>query len=135
MKIAKMSPQKKYKLKPILITLKTTFWIIRQVLFEVWCNFKYYFILFAALRPTLCFSSSTFSYHFVCSFFEQWNISRDICDCLPWLTSFYNITNLPDTPGSNETDFWLSLLSPFAHKFNFTARLFSNSKQPFTDVL
>ena len=83
MRIAKICLLKKnYKLKPILITLKTTFWSIREVLSEVWRNFKYYFILFAALRPTLCFSSSTFSYHFECSFLEQWNISKDMCDCL-----------------------------------------------------
>ena len=71
-----MSPQKNYKLKPILITLKTTFWSIGHVLFEVWCNLKYYFIILAALRPALCFSSSTFIYHFECSFLEQWNISK-----------------------------------------------------------
>ena len=35
MKIAKMSPQKNYKLKPILITLKTTFGSTKKVLFEV----------------------------------------------------------------------------------------------------
>ena len=35
LKIAKMSPQKNYKLKPVLITLKATFCSIRQVLFEV----------------------------------------------------------------------------------------------------
>ena len=91
-----MSPLKKYKLKPILITLKTTFWSIGQVLFEVWCNFKYYFILFAALRPTLCFSSSTFSYHFECSFLEQRNISKDIVST-SWLTSDALIQSLLTT--------------------------------------
>ena len=38
-----MSPQKYYKLKSILMTLQATFWSIRQVLIEVWCNFKYYY--------------------------------------------------------------------------------------------
>ena len=57
-----MSPQKSCKLK----TVQTIFWSIRQVLIEVWCNFKYYF-LSVTLRPTLCFSSSIFRYH--CDFF------------------------------------------------------------------
>ena len=38
-----MSPQKYYKLKPILMTLQATFWSIRQVLIEVWCNFENYY--------------------------------------------------------------------------------------------
>ena len=38
-----MSPQKNCKLKSILITLQTTFWSIREVFIEHWCNFKYYY--------------------------------------------------------------------------------------------
>ena len=41
MKIAKIPSQK--LTKSILITLQKTFWNIRQALFKVWLNFKYYY--------------------------------------------------------------------------------------------
>ena len=70
MTMTKMSPQKSYKLRQILITLRTIFWNIRQVLFEVWCSFKYCYS-FHCVRLTLCFSPYTFRYHFECSLLEQ----------------------------------------------------------------
>ena len=56
--MAKISPQKNYKIKPTLIT-QHVFWRISQVLFEVWCIFKCY--SFRCPKANFCFSSSIFS--------------------------------------------------------------------------
>ena len=46
---SKYISSKKLQIKTNSDNTLTTFWSIRQVLFEVRCNFKYYFNLFAAL--------------------------------------------------------------------------------------
>ena len=64
-----MSPQKNYKLKPILIALQTSFWSVKQILMK--CDaISDNINLSATLRPTLRFNCSKFRCHFECFFLE-----------------------------------------------------------------
>ena len=82
-------------------------------------------ILFAALRPTLCFSSSIFRHHFQCFFLEQLyaifnkkvravvvpkRMSVKTCDCLHQLTSEFLAQSLLTTVHPFRyvhIDFWI----------------------------
>ena len=92
MKMAKMSPQKYYKLKPILMTLQATLWSIMQVLITISLLFfpLHSGQLYASVLPYLGIILSAFSLNNSKPFFkkvrtvavQKWNISKDICDCL-----------------------------------------------------
>ena len=71
LRMAKMSLQKNYKLKPILITLQTTMWNVRHILLEVWCNFEHHYSFFCPQDNFELISSSIFRQHFACFFLEQ----------------------------------------------------------------